>query len=104
MAYVDLIQATKPLYFAASYGLVSVVQLILTDVAALDLEAKGGRYGSSALQVASYRGNTECVRLLLAAGADPNSTNYLNETSLYWAGHIGSAEIVDLLRSKGATK
>jgi hypothetical protein len=100
----DSIQATKPLYFAASYGLVSAVQLLLTDVAALDLEAKGGRYGSSALQVASYRGNAECVRLLLAAGADPNSTNDRNQTSLYWARRIGWAEIVDLLRSYGATR
>lgn len=100
----DSIETTKPLYFAASYGLISVVQLLLTDVAALDLEAKGGRYGSSALQVASYRGNTDCVRLLLAAGADPNSTNDLDETSLFWARHIGSDEIVDLLRSYGATR
>lgn len=100
----DLIQTTKPLYFAASYGLVSVVRLLLTDVAAVDLEVKGGRFGSSPLQVASYRGNTDCVRLLLAAGANPNSTNYLNHTSLYWARHIGSVEIVDLLRSYGATR
>lgn len=99
----DSIRTTKPLYFAASYGLVSVVQLLLSDVMASDLEAKGGRFGSSALQVASYRGNTDCVRLLLEAGADPNSTNDLNETSLYWARCKGSVEIVDLLISHGAS-
>jgi len=100
----DSIQTTKPLYFASSYGLVTVVRLLLADIAAVDLEAKGGHYGSSALQVASYRGNTECVRLLLAAGADPNSPNDLNETSLYWARLNGFVEIVDLLRSYGATR
>jgi hypothetical protein len=100
----DSIETTKPLYFAASYGLVSVVRLLLSDVAATDLEARGGRFGSSPLQVASYHGNTECVRLLLAAGADPNSTNRLNETSLYWARRFGSVEIVDLLRSYGAKR
>jgi ankyrin repeat protein len=100
----DSIQTTKPLYFAASYGLVSVVRLLLSDVPAADLEARGGRFGSSPLQVASFRGNRECVRLLLAAGADPNSTNRRNETSLYWARHNGSVEIVDLLRSYGAKR
>jgi hypothetical protein len=100
----DSIQTTKPLYFAASYGLVSVVRLLLSDVATADLEARGGRFGSSPLQVASYRGNIDCVRLLLEAGADPNSTNHRNETSLYWARRNGSVEIVDLLRSKGATR
>jgi len=100
----DSIQTTTPLYFAASYGLVALVRLLLTDVAALDLEAKGGRFGSSPLQVASYRGHADCVRLLLAAGADPNSTNDLNETSLYWARQLGFFEIVGLLRSYGAIR
>lgn len=104
MASQDFIRTTKPLYFAASYGLVSLVRLLLIDVAAVDLEAKGGHFGSSPLQVASYRGNTDCVRLLLAAGADPNSTNVLNETSLYWARSNGSLEIVDLLCRYGATR
>lgn len=98
----DAIQTTKPVYFAASYGLTSVLQLLLTDVTAVDIEAKGGRFGSSPLQVASYRGNTDCVRLLLTAGADPNSPNDLGETSLHWARIINSDEIVNLLLSYGA--
>ena len=104
MATVDQIETTKPLYFAASFGLASVVQLLLTDVSAADLEARGGHYGSTALQVATFRGNTTCVRLLLAAGADPNSTNDLGETSLFWARCLKSIEIEDLLHSYGAMR
>jgi len=104
MATMDQIGKTPPIYFAASYGLASVVKLLLTDVAAVDLEARGGRYGSTALQVASYRGNTDCVRLLLEAGADPNSTNDMGETSLLWAQVLKLSEIVHLLRSFGATR
>jgi len=103
-ATVDQIKTTTPLYFAASYGLVSVVKLLLTDITAVDLEARGGRYGSSPLQVASYRGNTDCVRLLLAAGANPNSTNDVNETALFWARSLKHSEIENLLRSFGATR
>lgn len=99
----ESIRETMPLYFAASYGLVSLVQLLLSDVAALDLDARGGRFGSTALQVACYRGNTECVRLLLKAGADPSVPNDLGETSLFWARYNRSEEIRDLLLSYGAT-
>ena len=99
----DEIQTTKPLYFAASYGLVSIVRLLLLDSTnVVDLEAKGGRFASSPLQVAAYRGNTECVRLLLQAGADPSSTNVLNETALSWAKYNGYVEIVGLLKGFGA--
>lgn len=68
-----------------------------------DLETKGGRFGSS-LQVASYCGSTDCVRLLLEAGADPNSnsTNDLHQTSLYWARAHGWVEIETLLVRHGA--
>lgn len=100
----ELIQTTKPLYFAASHGLVTVVRLLLTGITATEIEALGGHYASSPLQVASYRGNTECVRLLLEAGADPNSTNALGETSLMWARIGGFDEIMDLLYKHGAVR
>jgi hypothetical protein len=100
----ELIQATKPLYFAASYGLTSMVRMILNVSTAADIEAKGGRHGSSPLQVASYRGHLETVELLLAAGADPNSKNNLGETSLFWAKKGGFSEIQNLLRLYGARR
>ncbi|KAL5321110.1 hypothetical protein ACEPPN_011922 [Leptodophora sp. 'Broadleaf-Isolate-01'] len=103
-APLDLIQTTEPLYFASSHGLVSVVRLLLSDAASVDIEAKGGRYGSTSLQVASYRGNTDCVRLLLAAGADPNAPNDLGETPLLWANKIGADEIVHSLLRYGARR
>lgn len=102
-ATLDLIERTAPLYFAASYGLVSIVQLLLTSGSDIDLEAEGGHHASTALQVAAYRGHTGCVRLLLDAGADPNSRNSLDQSSLYWAQVQGFAEIVELLLSHGAT-
>lgn len=99
----ELIQTTAPLYFASSYGLASVVRLLLTDPDGIDLEAKGGRFGSAALEVAAYRGHLDVVRLLLAAGADPNTSNIRDgATPLEWAVHLNFPEIADVLRSYGA--
>lgn len=102
MAPRDMIRTTKPLYFAASHGLVTMVRLLLNSKT--DIEAKGGNYGSSPLQVAAYRGNTECVRLLLEAGADPNSTNAQGETSLLWATILKFGEVEELLKEYGAVR
>jgi hypothetical protein len=65
---------SQPLYYAAGFGLTPIVEVLLASKA-LDIDAKGGRYHSTALQVAVFRGRIDVVKVLLKAGADPNSTN-----------------------------
>jgi hypothetical protein len=65
------IEATQPLYYAASYGLIPVVKAILESHPELDIDAPGGRRGSTPLFVACWRHQYNVVELLLQAGADP---------------------------------
>lgn len=62
--------ATAPLYYAASFGIVPLVRELLSGNTLVDIERPGGRSGSTALQVACFRGRREAAELLLAAGAD----------------------------------
>ncbi|PYI17905.1 hypothetical protein BO99DRAFT_336654, partial [Aspergillus violaceofuscus CBS 115571] len=70
-AELEVIETTHPLYYAASFGLVPVVRAILASVPDLQVDAPGGRYGSTPLFVACWRGHYEAAELLLQAGADP---------------------------------
>lgn len=55
-----------------------------------------------ALGTAAYNGHTAIVRTLLAAGANPNATNDIDETALAYAAENGHTEIVKLMLAKGA--
>ncbi|KAJ5639397.1 uncharacterized protein N7484_007259 [Penicillium longicatenatum] len=65
------IEKTHPLYYASSYGLTSVVKMILEFDKDLDIDAPGGRVGATAVFAASNRQNFDTVDVLLKAGADP---------------------------------
>ena len=99
----DNIEESTPLYYAARFGLVHIVRLILNTEERSSLELRGGRQMSTPLQVASWVGRTEVVRELLKAGASINETNKYGETSLMWAVAYGYSEIEQLLRNAGAT-
>lgn len=101
-APLDIIPS-KPLYYAARFGLLAIVRLMLATGGIKDLEARGGRVGSTPLHVAAAFGETEVVRALLAAGADVRERNAIGETGLYWATIFGYEEIVGLLKEAGAT-
>ena len=59
--------------------------------------------GTNALKHVLDREHTEGLRLLLAAGADPNEVNQRGETALHWAVWRGrSAQAVALLFDSGA--
>lgn len=66
-----------------------------------DLETRDCNLDTS-LQKASINGRTECVRRLLAHGANPKTQNYWDWTPLHDAGIRGHAEIVELLLNAGA--
>ena len=67
------ISGTGPLYYAASFGLTTVVRYLLKGGA--DIEARGGRASASPLNIASFRGHAAVVELLLEYGADPYSVD-----------------------------
>ncbi len=100
----ETVEMTQPLYYAASFGLTSVVRTLIETDKDLNLESCGGRHGSSALHVAAYRGHYDVVELLLRAGADPRAENDLGETALLWARTKGFGEICELLIRYGATE
>ncbi|KAG4437222.1 hypothetical protein IFR05_007311 [Cadophora sp. M221] len=93
---------TRPLYYAASFGLVDVVRLILLAEKDSDIDALGGRASSSALHVAVYRSHTEVVEILLERGADPNLCNEYGESPMLWAKTNRTTEIQRLLIKYGA--
>lgn len=65
------VQQTEPLYYAASFGLLPVVAAILEAGEDININARGGRHGSTPLFVACWRGYFDVARLLIGAGANP---------------------------------
>jgi len=68
-----------PLYCAARKGDPEIVLRLINSGAVLNLQDP--ETARTALHAASYFDRTECLALLLAAGADPTITNYLGETA-----------------------
>lgn len=83
-----------PLYLAARGGHVKIVKYLLEEC-----EIHGGVNNSSALAIASEKGNTKIVELLLANGANPRA--YFSE-ALRYADNNGHIGIVRILLDKGA--
>ncbi|SCO12213.1 uncharacterized protein FFB20_13963 [Fusarium fujikuroi] len=93
----DTITATEPLYYASSFGLADLVKSLLTSEG-VDVDARGGRFKSSALHAACYRGHVEIARQLLECGADVNLRDSDGRTALFWAEKLGRSDIVDLFQ------
>lgn len=74
----QVIEATQPLYYAASFGMMSVVKAILSSDPDVKIDAPGGRVGATALFAACNRHNYAVAEVLLQAGADPT----INDPSL----------------------
>ncbi|MEO8308902.1 MAG: ankyrin repeat domain-containing protein [Pseudomonadota bacterium] len=83
-----------------------VVRMQATDLARQLLRAGAkadlaNRYGVRPVHVAISNGDLTLVRLLLEAGADPNSTNS-GDNCLVMATRVGNTQIVEALLAKGA--
>ena len=94
--------ATTPLYFAARFGLLPLVRVILAVEGTKNLEVPGGLYDCTPLHVAAWQGNTEIVKLLLEHGADAEESNCDGKPGLLWAVKYGYPEIEQMLRKAGA--
>ncbi|KAJ5986972.1 ankyrin [Penicillium sp. IBT 35674x] len=74
----------SPLAWASMKGFEEMVKLLL-NMKNIDPDTRCSR-GRTALSYAAEQGHVKIVRLLLEAGADPNSQDQLQRTPLHWAG------------------
>lgn len=92
---------TPPLYYAASFGLITVVKYILE--AGADVEGHGGRCGATPINIASYRGYKDVVKLLLEYGADPfaNDDGIISRNAIEWASHNRHLPVLEIMSGLG---
>ncbi|PKX92396.1 uncharacterized protein P174DRAFT_512989 [Aspergillus novofumigatus IBT 16806] len=88
---------TEPLYYAASYGILPLVDRLIKSGA--NVNAAGGRNDATPLIVACYRGQEATVQRLLEAGADPTIQDAAEMCSLEWAIRRQHRGIVESLLS-----
>ena len=94
------VAGTPPLYYAASFGLTTVVRYLLE--AGADTEVHGGRYGATPINIASFRGYEDVVKILLEYGADPHAMDETPMSAIQWARLNNHWNVVDILEgSKG---
>ncbi|GKT45290.1 vegetative incompatibility protein HET-E-1 [Colletotrichum spaethianum] len=96
-ADIDVIRETEPVYYAASFNMTSVLQLILRPEYEVDVNKRGGRYSSPPLFVAIWRGNVEAAKLLLEAGANADMWDTSGQTSRHLAIRRKMKDVVNLM-------
>jgi uncharacterized protein len=89
------------LHFAAFFGHREAAELLLDRGAEVDALGRGWMTGT-ALHSAVARSHTDVVRILLAAGADPNVRQSGGGTPLHSAAHNGDVASIEVLLSAGA--
>jgi ankyrin repeat protein len=88
-----------PLIFAALYGHVEVVRVLLEGGANVD---RANVLGGTALHVAARYGHLDVCRLLLDWGAKVDRLDKWQYTPLHWAAGQGHLSVVKLLVERGA--
>lgn len=96
------LEKSQPLYYAASFGDIFLIRKLLETDPELDVDAPGGRFLSSPLQIAGYRGHTAAARLLLENKADPMGVDIQNESCLLWSILRGYHDVDKLLTKSRA--
>ncbi|HEY7076781.1 MAG TPA: ankyrin repeat domain-containing protein [Solirubrobacteraceae bacterium] len=90
-----------PLHYAAFFGGVGAVRVLLEAGADPDADAENALHVRP-LHSAAARGDRESARLLLEAGADPNPRQDGGYTPLHSAAHSDDAALAALLLAHGA--
>ncbi len=85
-----------PLGLSAFFGRADAVKVLLDHGAAVN-DKDRSRFGNTALDAAVAANSAEVVRILLAAGADPNVRDSADYTPLHKAAAHGNVEIVRML-------
>lgn len=85
---------------AARNGQTEVVKMVLDQGAAVNTRANDG---TTPLMLASFSGQVDAVKMLVDKGADVNAEDERGERPLNFVGNK-ERKIVDLLKSKGATR
>ena len=89
----------SPLHWAAAYGFVDVVKILLEHGA--DVNPRNVD-GITPLHLATVAGHVDVARILLEHGADVNTKNEDNQTPLHYAATEGHAVVARLLLEHGA--
>lgn len=89
----------SPLMVAAFSGNSSIIKSLVRHGAQVGLVEP--RHRNTALLIAIRKGHTEAVRVLIAAGADPNQSIELGDAPLCRAQSIGRSDIASILRQAG---
>ncbi|CVL00298.1 uncharacterized protein FPRN_08550 [Fusarium proliferatum] len=114
MSWVQVFNATSPfkwnifprhatsLYYAASLGLGSVVDILLQKSTIDEVNAPGSRFGGTAVHAAAIRGHSAIIKRLVEAGADPGKADFNKVTPLHSSAGQGSLETIEILLDCGA--
>eukprot|EP00055_Hartaetosiga_balthica_P000260 m.136088 g.136088 ORF g.136088 m.136088 type:complete len:1000 (+) comp10424_c0_seq1:78-3077(+) len=90
-----------PLMFACSNGHVACANILLFDEdASVDVNSVNTK-NRSALMMASYQGDTDCVQNLIEAGCNVNLQDVNNWTAAFFAAMQGHDDVLDVLVSQG---
>ncbi|CEF71376.1 Ankyrin repeat and KAP P-loop domain and Ankyrin repeat-containing domain-containing protein [Strongyloides ratti] len=102
-AYVDGtdMYGWTPLFWAVYNNHIECIQELLVYSPRVNLVEPDDNL--TPLIIASARGYTECVKILLDNGANPNSSDKFGSTPLIWASRKGYYKIVEFLVNSGAT-
>lgn len=97
----ELTDIATPLYYASTFGLETVVPLLLEKGADVDAKTK---HGETALQRAAENGHAAVARLLLDRGAEVDSEDFEGRTPLYLAAKNDHFMVIKLLLARNANE
>jgi ankyrin repeat protein len=84
------------LHYAASWGLHSVVEFLITEHSQ-DVCSQDPTDNATPLHLASQNGHVNAACKLIERGADPTAQNYFEETPLHLALHWGHVDVARML-------
>ncbi|XP_045617918.1 ankyrin repeat family A protein 2 isoform X2 [Procambarus clarkii] len=89
----------SPIMWAAYYGQLPTVKLLIQNRAKVDME---GEDGETAVLLAATNGHHEIIKLLISYGADPNHIDHMGNSALMYAAHNDNSHCANELLEHGA--